>query len=82
MDTTTIRVPVKTRDALRTISKEKGISVQEATDRAVTLYRRQLMLEQANEAYERLRADPQVSHAFDNDPPNWDSTLNDGLEDY
>ena len=75
-------MPVETREVLRAISREEGISVQEATVRAVTLYRRRRILVEANEAYARLRTDPEASREFDNDPPGWDNALADGLEDY
>lgn len=82
MQTTTIRVPLTVHDALKKISKKEGISVQEATTRAVEYYRYKQMAEEANLIYEQLRKDEVASADYDNDPPAWDSTLADGLEDY
>lgn len=82
MATTTIRVPTEVHSELQRISKEKGISIQEATTQAVETYRRQQLLDAANAAYEILRRDPEASKAYDNDPLDWDNTLSDDIEDY
>jgi predicted DNA-binding protein len=78
--TTTIRVSTDTRDTLNVLAKKKGISMQDAAREAVETYRRQQLLEAANLAYAKLRADPKASKAFDDETKLWDAALADGLD--
>jgi predicted DNA-binding protein len=78
--TTTIRVSTDTRDTLNVLAKKKGISMQDAAREAVETYRRQQLLEAANVAYAKLRANPKASKAFDDETKLWDTTLADGLD--
>ncbi len=58
--TTTVRVSVETHENLRWLAEELGAPLQQALDKAVEQYRRQVFLEKANEEYARLRADPEA----------------------
>jgi predicted DNA-binding protein len=79
--TTTIRVSTETRDTLNQLAKRKGISLQNAVREAVETYRRQQLLEAANAAYAKLRANPKASKDFDDETKLWDVTLADGLNE-
>jgi hypothetical protein len=78
---TTIRVSEKTRNMLRDLALEVGAPMHEVVEKAVELYRRQRLLEQANEAYAALRADPEAWQQELAERAAWDATLADGLED-
>jgi hypothetical protein len=47
---------------------------------AVETYRRKGVLEAANIAYSKLRANPEASREFEAETKLWDGTLADGLE--
>ena len=75
MASTTVRVSIKTRDVLHTLSQEQRRSVQEITEAAIENYRRQSLLAEANAAYARLNID-----SWQGEVAAWDETLADGLE--
>ncbi len=79
--TTTIRVNQETRNTISQLAKKRGISMQEAVHEAVEVYRRQQLLEVANTAYAKMRADPKASKDFDDETRLWDATLADGLDE-
>jgi predicted DNA-binding protein len=79
--TTTIRVSTETRNTLNSLAKKRGISMQDAAQEAVETYRRQQLLETANTAYAKLRANPKASKDFDDETKLWDATLADGLDE-
>lgn len=81
MATTTIRIPDKTRQTLAELSSETGESLQDILAAAVEQYRRNRILEQANQAYARLKKDPEVWQELLEERAQWDSTLADDLDD-
>ena len=82
MATTTIRVSTETRNTLRELAKKIGLPMQEVVEQAIDHYRRQHLLNTANAAYAKLRADEEAWQAYTDESAEWESTLNDGLEEY
>jgi len=81
MATTTIRIPDKTRQTLAELSSETGESLQDILAAAVEQYRRNRILEQANQAYASLKKDPEAWQKLLEERAQWDSTLADDLDD-
>lgn len=79
--TTTIRIDERTREKVRILACEMGVSMQEVVAQAVEAYRRQQFLKAANEAYAALRADPEAWKELLAERAEWDATLMDDLED-
>jgi hypothetical protein len=76
-----MRVDRATRQSVEDIARRVGSSMQEVVAQAVEAYRRQIIVDEANIAYGRLRADPQASEAFDREHEIWEHALSDGLRD-
>jgi predicted DNA-binding protein len=79
-ESTTIRVTRQSREALRQISEATGKKQQDVVDAAVEAYRRQLLLDRANEAYAALRANSVAWKSERAERAVWDATLGDGQE--
>ena len=77
---TTIRVTSHARDTVREIAEITGKRQQEVVDEAVEAYRRQVLLETANEAYAALGSDGEAWQAEQEEREAWDATLADGAE--
>jgi predicted transcriptional regulator len=80
MATTTVRVTPETRAVLQALAKESNQSMQSLIAQAVEQYRRQLVLQRANEAYAALRAQPKAWAAEQAERRLWEGTLADDLE--
>jgi predicted transcriptional regulator len=78
--TTTIRVSTRTRDLLQELAQRSGGSMQLVLEQALEQYRRQQLLEAANDAYAELRTDESAWADLEHERSDWDSTLADGLE--
>ena len=78
--TTTIRVSTRTRDLLQELAQRSGGSMQSVLEQALEQYRRQKLLEAANDAYAELRTDAAAWAELEDERRDWDSTLADGLE--
>ncbi|MBA3947718.1 MAG: toxin-antitoxin system protein [Herpetosiphonaceae bacterium] len=78
---TTVRISERTRLTLRALARERGESSQAITDQAVELFRRQSMLDRANEGFAAVHADPTAWAAEQAERAMWDGTLDDGLEE-
>ena len=78
--TTTIRVSTRTRDLLQELAQRSGGSMQSVLEQALEQYRRQKLLEAANDAYAELRTDAAAWAELEDERSEWDSTLADGLE--
>jgi predicted kinase len=77
---TTVRVSEETRRALRELAHDCNQSMQEVLAQAVEAYRRQRLLALTNEAYARLRAEPDAWRELEDERASWNETLSDGLE--
>jgi len=80
-NSTTIRVTNQARDTVREISEITGKRQQDVVDEAVEAYRRQILLEQANQAYASLRSDKEAWPAEIEEREAWDATLADGAKE-
>ena len=82
MSTTSIRVEKKTHAKLAELSDRQHRPMAKIVADAVARYEDDLFWKAAQEGYEKMNADPEDREAFDADVAAWDSTLNDGLEDF
>lgn len=73
--TTTIRVPVKTRDRLAAQARERGVSIAALLAEFATRAEREAIFRAERDA---TRADATVDAARDEDR-DWDATVGDGL---
>jgi predicted DNA-binding protein len=80
-NSTTIRVTNHARDTVREISEITGKRQQDVVDEAVEAYRRQILLEKANQAYAALRSDTEAWQAEIDEREAWDATLADGAKE-
>ena len=78
---TTIRVTNHARDTVREISEITGKRQQDVVDEAVEAYRRQILLEKANQAYAALRSDTEAWRTEIEEREAWDATLADGAKE-
>ena len=77
----TVRVLPETRAQLRALAAQSGESMQTVLARALEAYRRQQFLEQANQAFARLRQDGESWAAEQAERAAWDATLGDDVEE-
>ena len=82
MASTTIRVSEPTRDILRELSRQSGESISDLVARAVERLRRDYFLHATNEAFARLREDPDAWQEELVERAEWDNSLQDGQDDY
>ena len=80
MPTATVRVTSDTRAIIQELARESNQSMQWLVARAVEQYRRQLVLQRANDAYAALRAQPDVWAEELKERRMWEGTLADDLE--
>ena len=76
-----IRVSDSAYSKLDKIVENTGFSRQEVIDRAVANLEREMILQQANEAYAMLRKDKKLWQEEQEEMALWDATLSDGLKD-
>ena len=81
MDTMTTRISRRAHGILRRLAKQSGDPMNAVLDRAVELYRRQMFLESANQAYAALRKHRKAWQEEMAERKQWDRTLADDLED-
>lgn len=81
-DTTTIRVPVQTRDRLKALAARRGESASEVVTKLVGAADEEAMLAEIEAGFERLASDPEtlaayraesreIESAFDASAPEW-----------
>lgn len=83
MGTCTVRISQRTHDEvneIRQLSQQKR-SIQEIIAEAVEEYRRKIIFEKANAAYEALRNDPSAWQEELEEHALWEGTLADGLQE-
>jgi predicted DNA-binding protein len=78
---TTIRVTSQVRETVREISEITGKRQLDVVGEAVEAYRRQVLLEKANQAYAALRSDKKAWQTEIEEREAWDATLEDGAEE-
>lgn len=77
----TVRITASTHASLRELARETGLTMQEIVAEAIEQYRRQRIMDLTNEAYDRLRSDPDAWAELLDERRIWDATLADGIED-
>lgn len=75
---TQARISPETHSKVVRIAAETGKTQQEVIDLAVGRYEREMFLEQMNEGFARLRANPDAWQEVENEREEWDDTLADG----
>jgi predicted transcriptional regulator len=80
MQSATVRISNKSHNILKELAARSGESMQVILDQAIEQYRRQVLLEQANQAYAALRNDSEAWLAELKEREAWDITLSDGLK--
>lgn len=81
MASATVRINAQTHSKLKDLAERAGRSMPDVLDSAVEAYRRQVLLEETNRAFARLKADPKAWTEELAERAAWDVTLADGLED-
>jgi len=64
---------------LKQLATQRKVTLHALLDQAIEVYSRQQFLEQANAAYEQLKADPIAWKEYQQELTEWDSTLLDGV---
>lgn len=77
----TVRVSARTHQELRELSESSGETITKIVARAVERYRRQRILEEANEQYAVLLADPVERAAFRAEFDDLAASLHPGPQD-
>lgn len=80
MSTKTIRISESDKKTIEEIGIRFGESTQSIIHQAIEEYRRHRLLEEANEAYGRLRSDSDQWNSELEEREAWESTTADGLK--
>lgn len=80
MASTQVRISDNTRQVLRSLSSQKGESMQEIVEKAVEGYRRRTFLEGLSNDFQALQKDPEAWREEQDERALWDNSLQDGLE--
>ena len=81
MASTTVRISQESVKLLRDLASQENKSMQAILDQALEHYRRKSFLEKANQAYERLKQDPDLWQKELDERSQWEGTLMDGNEE-
>ena len=81
MSTSMIRVSKSIHRTLKEIAQEEMSSLQHVLKKAIENYRRQMILEKTNEAYAKLREDPDAWDEELAERALWEKTTADDLDD-
>jgi hypothetical protein len=76
-----VRINSEDHAALAEMAKSSGKSMTETLSEAVRLLRANALIQQTNEAYARLKADPKAWKEVLVERALWETTLSDGLRD-
>ena len=79
MPTATIPIRPATRETLEQLAVHSHSSPQNVLDTAVEVYRRQVFLEQTNQAFAELRADAKAWDEYRREIRQWETAGQDGL---
>ena len=80
MSTITIRINEADKKTIDEIGKGSGESPQSIIHQAIEEYRRRRLLQEANEAYGKVRSDPKARKVELEERDAWDATVADGVE--
>ncbi|CAA7601230.1 Hypothetical protein DEACI_1883 [Acididesulfobacillus acetoxydans] len=76
---TTIRINSSTLQVLKQIALQTGEPTQTTLDKAIEAYRRQVFLQQANNAFAELQKKPELWQEELSERQEWETTCNDDL---
>ena len=79
MSELTIPISFASHKALLTLVESSGHTTQAVLDQAIENYRRQIFLEQANEAFIRLRQNEELWEDELTERTDWEMTIADGV---
>ena len=80
MQSTNIRISSQSYKVLKSLTKEKGQSMQSVIDQAIEDLRRRRVLEATNTAFSTLKADKAAWDEESDERGIWENTLLDGVE--
>lgn len=78
--TATVRVTPETRERLKRLSHDQGLSTPELLDRITRRAEDDQLLADHTAAIGRVMADPEQAASYRSELSDWDSTLLDGLD--
>ena len=81
MSDVTMKISEETHRLIESVARHEGQSVQAVVEKAVEAYRRAQMLRETNQAYRRLRRNPQAWREEAGERKTLEGTLADGLQD-
>lgn len=80
MQSVNVRISSQSYQILKSLSQEKGQSMQSVIDQAIEDLRRRKMLEATNDAFSALKADKKEWEDELKERGLWENTLLDGVE--
>ncbi len=80
MQSATVRISGTSHNLLKELAARSGDSMQVILDKAIEQYRRQVFLQEANQAYAALHNQPEAWQVELEEREAWNMTLSDGLE--
>ncbi len=80
MQSVNVRISSQSYQILKSLSQDKGQSMQSVIDEAIEDLRRRKMFEATNEAFSTLKADKKAWKEELNERELWENTLSDGVE--
>jgi hypothetical protein len=80
MQSVNVRISSNSYQILKSLSQEEGQTMQSLIDNALENLRREKMLEAANQAFARLKADENEWSEELAERELWENTLSDGVE--
>ncbi|MDQ2746157.1 MAG: toxin-antitoxin system protein [Acidobacteriota bacterium] len=75
-----VSISEKSQKIIRQISETENMAISDILDDAVEVYRRQKLLSRTNQAFQKLKEDPQAWREELADRQLWERTLTDGAE--
>ena len=81
MSSVNVRISSSSYQILKTLSQNRGQSMQSVIDQAIEDLRRRKMLEATNSAFSALKADKTAWQEEIEERKIWENTLSDGFEE-
>ena len=81
MNTQVVRVPSETHSRLKAMASARGETIGEVLVKAVESFRREMLLNDTNKAFAKLRESEHLWKNEQSERDEWEATLVDGLDD-
>lgn len=78
---TNIEISEKSLDVIRHISEQKGLNISAVLDEAVEAYRREVLLDETNAAFQALKNDPEAWREEVEERRLWENAIGDDVEE-